>query len=214
MDRVLNWVPRFDVASREYPARTLVERPVQPRSYTWRTKDHLDQGEEGACVGMGFAHFYASRKEEHPADLALALRIYERAKQVDEWAGADYDGTSVLAGAKAAKEFGLIEEYRWCFSPEEALLHLSKKGALVVGTNWYEGMEDPDKQGYLNVTGQVVGGHCYLVKGLSIAKRHVIMHNSWGPDWGKKGDAYITFDDFARLTGEQGEVCAPLKAAA
>lgn len=34
---------------------------------------------------------------------------------------------------------------------------------------------------------------------------------SWGADWGRNGEAYIGFDDLARLLADGGEACVPMK---
>src|SRR5688572_4651035 len=112
----LGRLPEFDNRSYAYPIRTLLPTK-QPRSYTWRVGVNLDQGNEGACVGFGWAHELAARPVVVPAITnQLGLDLYREAQVLDQWPGEDYDGTSVIAGAKAVQRRGHLTEYRWAFT--------------------------------------------------------------------------------------------------
>lgn len=206
----LDRLVEFDRRSLQYPVRTLVaDRPR--RSYTWSCKVFLDQGREGACVGFSWAHDAAARPQVVPnVDDLDAIDLYNRARQLDAWPGEGYDGTSVIAGAKAMQELGWLREYRWAFSETDLALAVGYKGPAVLGINWYTGMFDPDAEGLLRPTGSVEGGHAILCIGYSIKTHRYLVHNSWGQDWGRGGRAYIHKDDMARLLSEQGEACVPV----
>src|SRR5688500_17268219 len=110
-DPRLDRLPEFDPKSLRYPAPHLL-MPAQltipldmVRSYTWSVPVALDQGNEGACVGFSWAQEIAARPYSDASitnDYAQA--IYYWARQHDAWEGESYDGTSVLAGAKAVSE--------------------------------------------------------------------------------------------------------------
>jgi len=208
-DPKLDRVVQFDERSREYPIRALVG--AQPmRTKTWRCPVVLDQGREGACVGFAWTAEKAATPVHIPGMTdAIALATYRRARQLDEWPGEDYDGTSVLAGVKAGEEEGYYAEYRWAFSLEDLALGLWK-GPAVLGIPWYDGMYSTDGE-WLRVRGDLVGGHAILCRGVNVTGRYFVLHNSWGPDWGINGDARISFDDLNRLLHEQGEACIPVK---
>jgi hypothetical protein len=207
-ERTLDRVVQFDARSRAFGIAPLLATEA-PRSYTWSCRTHLDQGVEGACVGHAWAHEIAARPVVLPADSALAFGIYHRAQVLDgqPWP----EGTSVIAGAKATRERGFISGYRWAFGLGQALAGVSRHGPAVLGLNWYEGMFDTDRDGFLRVTGDVVGGHSLLAVGVNVRLRTVLLHNSWGPSWGMNGKAYMTWDDFGRLLAEDGEVCLPTR---
>lgn len=204
----------FDSRSRLYPIRTLLAAPYAspwPRSYTWRCGTVLDQGREGACVGFGWAHELAARPVVVPGVTAnSAQAIYRHAQRIDVWEGEDYEGTSVLAGAKAVQAGGYMDEYRWAFGLDDLRLAVGSHGPAVIGVNWYAGMFDTDSAGYVRVTGDVVGGHCVVVHGVSQRTGRFRIRNSWGPDWGVNGEAWVSFDDMARLLGENGEAVIPV----
>lgn len=205
----MNRIPEFDPRSRSFPIRPMVEdRPL--RSYTWNGAEHLDQGQEGACVGHAWAHEVGARPKVHTISSALAFGIYHRAQELDEWDGEDYQGTSVLAGAKATLENGYIKEYRWAFGLRDTLLSIGYKGPVVLGVNWYEGMFRPDENGFLHPTGMLAGGHAIMAKGISVKGEYVLLHNSWGSGWGLNGDAKLNFADLERLLYERGEACVPV----
>lgn len=208
--RVLDRVPRFDERSRQYPIRALMGT-AQPRSYTWSCPVWLDQGTEGACVGHGWAHENAARPVARPSSSELAFALYREAQKLDQWPGEDYSGTSVLAGAKAMQARGLLQEYRWAFGLDDALVAISRHGPAVIGVTWYEGMFNTNSEGFIRPTGRRVGGHCVMVHGVNVRSRTVRLRNSWGRGWGVNGDALLAWEDLAFLLKNKGEVCVPVR---
>jgi hypothetical protein len=201
----------FDERSRAFPVRALISATT-PRSYTWRCTKWLDQGSEPACVGFSLSHELIARPKEHlEIGETDALAFYHRAQQLDQWPGEDYDGTSVLAGLKAAKERGLITEYRWAFGLDDLILAVGYKGPAVIGIDWFEDMFDPDPQGYVTPTGDVAGGHAILVNGVSVTKKHFRLRNSWGRSWGYPyGNCFIRWADMGKLLAAGGEAAIPI----
>lgn len=217
-DRRLTRIPRFDDRSRTYKVTEIIENTT-PRSYTWGCDAHLDQGTEGACVGFAFAHeLIAKPSVVKGVDAKFAReKIYWEAQKIDEWTGGDYpganpqyEGTSVLAGVKAVKNLGYISEYRWAFGLEDLVLAVGRKGPAVLGLNWYEGMFDVHSCGYIHVTGELMGGHAILCKGVNVTDKYFVLHNSWGSSWGTNGDAKISWDEMEMLLHEDGEAVVPL----
>lgn len=183
------------------------------------------------CVGFGWSHELSATPSVVPTLAPGALSIYNRAKQLDQWEGENYDGTSVLAGAKAVSELRnnvgtpYISEYRWAFGLQDLLLSLAHNGPVVLGLNWFNNMFDTDANGYLHPTGGLAGGHCLLAIGVVIVsaityptsldeidldKSYVVLHNSWGKDWGQAGRAKVTLRDMAFLLSQEGEACVPM----
>jgi len=204
-------LPEFDGRSRNYPIRSLLGPRRVPVSQLWMCDQVLDQGNVGACVGFSWSHELVAEPEVVPNVSNLsALTLYHQAQQLDEWPGEDYEGTSVLAGAKATVETGWLVEYRWAFSLDDILETLSYHGPVIFGLNWYEGMMDPDGSGVIHPTGEIVGGHAIMGRGLDVTKEYVILHNSWGVSWGQGGTCRISWGDLWRLMSEDGECCVPV----
>jgi hypothetical protein len=188
----------------------MLSRPVTERNsrFWWGYRTRLDQGNTPQCVAYAWSHFIVDAPDSHPAPLIAPADLYHQAQTMDEWPGEDYDGTSVRGGAKAMLAVAEIQaEYRWAFDLTTVIANILEVGPIVVGTNWYEAMFDPDRSNYIRIGGGVAGGHAWKVDGVNVAKRFLRMKNSWGRDWGRGGYARITFDDFERLLGEDGEAC-------
>jgi hypothetical protein len=222
VDRTLDRIP-----SRPDPVRLSLfnvadlTAGLAPRSYTWRVGMWLDQGREGACVGHGWTHEAVARPvviNQWPRPnfmatnpQAFAFELYDWCRLNDEWDGEDYDGTSVAAGARGMKLAGTIGEYRWTRSADDAAVAISRSGPAVIGTDWWTGMFNPDRSGYLNLTGRPEGGHCLLINGYSLPRKAFRAHNSWGLDWGQGGEAWIRHADMAHLLATGGEICIPTR---
>jgi hypothetical protein len=209
VNRVFDRIPEFDEQSRNYPVRALLAA-AQPVTRFWDIDVWLDQGSEGACVGFAWGHDIAAEPAVGPVDNGYARFIYHEARFIDEWVGEDYEGTSVLAGAKVMTKLGWISEYRWAFSTDDVLATLGSLGPVILGVNWYSDMFDTDANGYVHVSGQLLGGHAILITGVDFENSRVQLHNSWGQSWGQNGKAWLSFSDLDRLLHEQGEGCIPL----
>ena len=210
-DPRLDRLVQFDYRSLHFRAIDAIpqsRRETTVERRRWACDAFLDQGREGACVGFGVSHELAAR----PAAVrnlsdAFAQQLYEDAKKIDPWPGEDYSGTSVLAGVKVAYQRGYCTGYRWCFSVDEIITALAHSGPVIVGTNWYEAMYEPDEvNAMLEPSGPIVGGHCYLIRGFDLTGEPTFrIRNSWGLDWGRNGDAWIKISDYERSLLPDGE---------
>lgn len=228
----LDRVPHFDERSREYPVRRLLgdARKYVPPNTTniWPTLPPLplDQGDEGACVGFAWAHLVAGEGFYHkppvgargeigyPTD-SWARILYANAQMIDRAEGRNWpEGASVLAGAKAVQNMGLIESYSWAFSIGEIVDTLINFGPVVLGIPWYYSMYETRADGLIDVDTDLVGGHAILACGFWADHPYhgdlIIVRNSWGGDYGYNGIAYLKLDDAARLMSNQGEACVPV----
>src|SRR5690606_13675513 len=137
-------------------------------SYTWSCSATLDQGRAPACTGFSVCHEAAARPVIVLGISNLdGLELYRRAKQLDQWPGEGYDGSSVLGAMKAAVERGWYSEYRWAFSEMDLRLAVGYKGPAVLGIDWYTGMMEPDGNGLIKASGVAEGGHAILCNGVN-----------------------------------------------
>jgi hypothetical protein len=226
LDRRLDRIPAFDQRSLNYRVCAALNAEQQElRSKTWSSPTGtavLDQGAEGACVGFGVAHellYYPVAVRGLGADFARQ-KIYWVAQREDPWPGGSYEGaspryegTSVLYGIKAAADLGYYTEYRWATSEKELALGVGHLGPAIIGVDWYEGMFKPDNNGFIHATGDKMGGHCTLLIGVNVNagsdpdKGYYILHNSWGPSWGDRGNCKIRRSDMVKLMDANGEAC-------
>ena len=227
-NRTLDWVPRFDERSKGYAIRPLLGTKRATRKATfWQEGTVLDQGSEGACVGFGWMADILAKPvtpDQQPSEElgnALAQFYYKEAQKLDRWEGEDYEGTSVLAGAKVMKRHGLISGYRWCFSVEDIIDTVCTKGPVVLGVPWYRSMYRTLSGGlvYADMSQEPVGGHCITITGydpaMQIGRQTLEVfrwRNSWGHDYGVDGSGYIKVSDLKRLfESERGaEACVPI----
>jgi hypothetical protein len=204
---------QFDNRSLGYPIRPLLPE-LAPRSYSWRCDERLDQGNIGSCVGMGFSYDLAARPVEVPGVTeATALQIYHLAQTLDPWSGEAYEGTSVLAGAKATKQLfpRAFDSYRWAFGLNDVILTLGYRSPVILGIPWLSNMFNPDSNGIIKATGSQAGGHCILADAVDVTTRYVRMLNSWGRGWGKNGRCWISFDDLDKLLHMEGEALVTVR---
>lgn len=237
-DQRLDRVYELDWRSLDYPvSATLTADQIRyPRSYTWALSQYFDQGRQGACVGFGFAHELAAAPIAVAGVTdGWGREIYWLAQREDPWPGGSYEGadpfyegTSVLTGAKVVQDLGHYSSYLWGLTMQEAVNGVCYSGPAVLGLNWYTGMFNPDASGFIRPTGTLAGGHCILAVGVKIVwkswvnrlfsrkwenvdldKSYLILHNSWGQDWGTNGRAKLSLTDFDRLLNEQGDAVFP-----
>jgi hypothetical protein len=210
-DPRLDRVPQFDPKSRLYRAVEGIEtRPL--RSYSWNKNIWLDQNPYGGlCVGFSLAQEAAARPVVvRGVTDDFAVHIYREAQKIDEWAGEDYEGTSVLAGAKVLHREGYLSEYRWAFGEDDLALVVGYKGPAVLGIPWYESMFFPDYDGFVKVEGEMAGGHAILCAAISLKRDAYRLDNTWGKQWGQNGSCWIRRADLDRLLHEWGEACVPV----
>lgn len=201
---------RFLLGQEEHPESVVVYE--RRRTRHWTIKDVLDQGSEGACVGFGSAHYCQATPLSQPhSNEELALAVYTRSKEIDEWPGEAYSGTSVLAGMKTLKETRRISGYLWLTDTDHIAKAVGYVAPVVVGLEWRRAMMDTDSMGFVHADGSAVGGHCVCITGYDDKTKTFTFVNSWGEDWGKNGFARISEHDLALLLAAQGEAVLPRK---
>lgn len=209
-----------DPRSRAY--RLAVRPDEVPVTVHWQVAGEvLDQGDLGSCTGNAMAHWEnLTRAVEYP-DCAFflnqddAIELYSKATHLDEFPGeypSEDTGSSGLAVCKAAQTLGYISEYRHGFSLHDALLAL-KTSPVLIGSAWYSGMLEASKYKdfVLDVSGDSMGGHQYLMIGCDVDRKTVTILNSWSSAWGQNGTAKITFDDMRKLLDDHGDVVMPIQ---
>ncbi len=181
----------------------------------------LDQGNTGSCTGnaamgcLGTEPFYSTipfpqRPSVNKLHAELdALGLYSLATDLDEYVGSyppDDTGSDGLSVAKACRQKSLIKAYRWAFGVDDVLVALSNVPVLV-GTTWPDTFDTPDMSGRVYITrrSRFRGGHEVVFDAIDVESELAWFTNSWGPAWGIKGRACVSFDTLGRMLNDNGD---------
>lgn len=178
----------------------------------------LDQGNVGSCTGnaatkcIATSEFWAGAKSflssDATADEKFAVGVYSAATKLDSYKGTyppTDSGSDGLSVAKVLTARRLIPGYQHATSLA-ALLNALTRQAVIVGTEWRTDMYDPAANGRMKITGNVEGGHEYVLDEIDVENQLVWMQNSWGDSWGVQGGrAYFTWSDMAALLKADGD---------
>jgi hypothetical protein len=210
----------LDERDEGYPLSAVLQQTDRRRRMWWDEGWWGNQGADPYCVAFSWAHFLADGPR--PASIFSFRRpgvdtrvLYCEAQKNDPWPGDCatplYDGSTVRAGAKVLKDWGLISEYRWANGANEVAQAVLTQGPVVVGTMWYEDMFNADRTGLITATGRAVGGHAYVLNGVDLDTGLFRIKNSWGPTWGLRGRGYISISHMDRLLNNFGEACVAMQ---
>ena len=211
--RLLNRAYSFDIRDYDYLIKrniATVNRPTALKQRYWNADGWWgDQLGTPQCVGYAWAHWLEDGPVEHAgkAPIVAPELIYTEAQKVDEWAGENYNGTSVRGGAKFLAADKKIGKYYWAFDINTIVNTLLNVGPVVVGTNWYSNMMAPNRAGFITPTGRILGGHAYVLNGVDTVARRIRVKNSWGRKWGQNGHAWISIPYMEKLIRANGEAC-------
>lgn len=184
----------------------------------------LDQGTLGSCTGcaaegaLGSGDLLAAIPLDSQArptgdertDLEQAVALYSAATVLDEFAGEwppEDTGSNGLSVAKACRRAGLISGYRHAIGLEAALTALAGR-PVITGVTWWSSFDDPEPDGCAEITPGAYrrGGHEVVLDELDVDNLRVWFTNSWGLGWGLGGRAWWSWDTFARLLADDGDV--------
>ena len=147
-------------------------------------------------------------------------KLYIRGQQIDGTDPADREsGLTCDAAAKVFREEGLIGEWRWAESVDEAVNWLLNVGPATIGKPWWWDDFELAPSGLLRMSGGYAGGHLTKMDGVDTINEVVWDKNSWSRQWGharslhpsggaKRGFYGMTFKQLDNLlTNEGAEIC-------
>jgi hypothetical protein len=193
-------------------ARFLDAEPDLSIDKIWHNPRVLNQKETGHCVGFGWADWSNTDPIRNSLNNVAGHSIYYECKVIDG-EPKEENGSSVRSGAKAMQNRKRLGSYAFASSLHEIRVYLRQRGPIVVGTDWYDGMFEPDENAYVRPTGAVAGGHCYVILGDLVADKAFVCLNSWGYGWGRRSHFRITWADFDQLLQADGEACGGVELA-
>ena len=190
----------FSKVSRDIP-------PITEKMW-WDNGWWGNQGNTPHCCAYAWTHFMEDGPVvqdvivNRPVPLFKPDAFFDACKKIDGLPSTS-KGTTIRAGAKIAKEIGLISEYRWAESVNDVVEALLVFGPVIAGLMWYQDMDAP-KNGLMRATGPVNGGHAFIINGVDTVKEQVRIKNSYGKSWGKGGYGYLPFKELEKLMKEAG----------
>jgi hypothetical protein len=229
--RSLGRIEFHDPASWDYPVPRLadVAPTVTLHDVTWpHYGDGTNQRNIGACTAATATDLLMTRplwrRRLGVFDDEFMFRLYDLITKRDPFAGEwTYDriidlfrvlghgqdtGSSWKGMFAALRERGLVDRVEWAFSGDhgrEAML----RGPLALGIPWRSRMFDPEPDGRIRYTGDVVGGHEIGVLRMRVAQRRMVIRNHWinrdGTPWGIGGLAYLSWDDYDAALEDGGD---------
>lgn len=200
----LGHVPTHDESDFQYPMSPHlgdIDGDPMTQTQVYALGPILDQGDSQSCVGHSWTLFVTSAPRL-TAPGPDPYRIYHKAQLLDDTPGQEptYYGTSVRAGAKAMQQDKWIKgDYVWAEDVRVLWKFILTRGPVVLASDWYEGMNKLDKDGFANLSGGRMGGHCYFCYGVSSDDHAFVCANSWGKKWGLDGAFLLRYDDVRQL---------------
>jgi hypothetical protein len=198
-----------------FPLSELMGASVShPISKAWRPGRTLDQGRTSSCVGHACWQLQASEPLVLDPPPLSPFDIYGEARKIDEWTDNDDrdEGTSVRAGLNVLKRAGIITSYYWAQSADQCLEYLLKFGPLVFGTDWTQGMMEPDAQSVIRPTGRSHGGHAWFAYAGQWEAGWITGLTSWGDSFGSRGSFKVSRYDIDELFKRGGCAAAVVEA--
>ena len=198
-NRAMGWRPG-KMAERRSSLKAALKRRTPRGDRFYKASMVLDQGASPLSAAFAIWHW---------------LVIHDRS-----FVGIAPEALAELAGKREAQTIealiemlqrqGIIGAAYWTRQVDQ--LHaalLQGFGPILVGSAWLAGMEQPDREGFIEASGRRIGRHCYLIVGYDQARRAFRLLNSWGAAWGQLGRAWIRPADLQLLL-DQGEACVPV----
>ncbi|MDC8759924.1 C1 family peptidase [Janthinobacterium fluminis] len=211
---------------------TLVEVPPRRELAGYRQAGVpvLDQGTEGACTGFGLAtvahYLLRTRRVDANADNVSPYMLYDMARRYDEWAGADYEGSSCRGAIKGWYKHGVCAAPLWARAdgkagvlgdavvrdaaarPLGAYLRVNHKslvdmhaaiseaGVLYASASVHKGWQQVAGDGVIVADTTIIGGHAFAI--VAYDEHGFWVQNSWGAAWGMQGFGRIAYADWLR----------------
>jgi C1A family cysteine protease len=180
-------------------------------------------------------NFLLMKRSVQPSRESVSPRmLYEMAKKYDDWPGESYEGSSARGAVKGWFNCGVCLASEWqndpknpgVLSPERAAsaakrplgayyrvnkksltdMHtaLTEVGVIYVTSQVHSGWDKVGSDGVIPSESKIEGGHAFVFVGYD--DEGFWLQNSWGKNWGYRGLARLSYDDWLR-DGDDVWVC-------
>ncbi len=171
-------------------------------------------------------HYLLRRRAVMPDHDAVSPRmLYEMARRYDEWPGENYDGSSARGAMKGWHKHGVCSDVDWPSEPDrrhgglnEARVSAARKrplgayfrvnhrdlvamhaaiaevGILYATATVHAGWQKVQYDGVIPFGTAPLGGHAFAI--VAYDMQGFWIQNSWGPGWGLRGFAHLSYDDW------------------
>lgn len=171
-------------------------------------------------------NYLTSARQVYSDKVPVSARMfYEMAKRYDEWRGTDYDGSSARGAMKGWHRHGVCAEKLWPHVPGHSDGELTNKraedaadrplgayfrvnhkdivamhaaiaevGILYTSADTHSGWDKVKSDGHIPYGSKILGGHAFAIVGFD--QKGFWIQNSWGPGWGRKGFAHLSYKDW------------------
>jgi len=202
--------------ARDYPLSAYMPKEFYrlaiPASMKWDfLAQPLDQGETPHCVGFSMADWGINLPVQDAYTNQDGHDFYYKCKILDGEPNQE-NGSNVRSAAKVLKSAGKINAYAFAASVAEIKYWLLTQGPVIMGTAWTNDMFTSDANNIVHATGDVAGGHAYVIDEVTADDMYGIQ-NSWDDQWGIKGKAYISEADLTLLFRNGGEAVTAVELA-
>lgn len=186
----------------------------------------LNQGKEGACTGFGLAAVINLLNQRRNSPVRVSARmLYEMARKFDCWPGEEYAGSSCRGAIKGWYSMGVCSEGKAPYKVGEKNWHLdidrakdarnntigayhrlqknivhmhaamNEVGVIYASAMVHAGWSENNvKSGVIKQSKDMIGGHAFAIVGYDA--NGFWIQNSWGPEWGKRGLAHWSYEDW------------------
>lgn len=152
--------------------------------------------------------------------------LYELARRYDEWPGENYSGSSARGAMKGWNKHGVCSESDWPYNlsrkdkqgltdkrisaakyrplgayfrvnhQDLIAMHaaISEVGALYATATVHDGWNHVKRDGIIVQSATILGGHAFAI--VAYDSEGFWLQNSWSNQWGNKGLARISYDDW------------------
>ncbi|MDP9975264.1 putative chitinase/putative alpha/beta hydrolase family esterase [Variovorax paradoxus] len=152
--------------------------------------------------------------------------LYDLARRYDEWPGENYSGSSARGAMKGWHKHGICSEELYPYQPGKVdrrgmteqrvadgmrrplgayfrvnhkdlvAMHaaIAEVGVLYATATVHEGWNSAGTDGLIVQSEVITGGHAFAI--VAYDDQGFWLQNSWGPTWGLRGFARVTYDDW------------------